>query len=608
MRTLHVVFAAAAIGGLGTGAARAQRPDPGSYSPAQYQVTETRSVMVTMRDGVRVSVDLYRPTAAGPHGGILYITPYDNAGIAARARWFAQRGFVVVAVDSRGRFDSEGDWDPFTPNHKTDGYDLVEWIARQPWSNGRVGMIGGSYSGWTQWWTASQAPPALKAIAPQVAPPDQLENIPYQNGIMLGAFVDWAAWMSGRTGQVVDSGPYGGFTNTRARDLWHTPYLTLNEARGLAFAPWWETWIRANLSSHPYWKGIAYQGAGNYARMTVPALNMTGWFDADFPGSPMNYLGMKAHGASAEGRRPKLMIGPWSHGLNERVVGGIDYGPDAVIDLDGYIARWYDYHLKGIDNGVVNDPPVWVFVMGPNRWYAEKDWPLPATKWTPYYLTSGGRANSLKGDGLLTTTQPKAAGLDTYVYDPDRPTESTYGSHGHIPGAVDARLGSIGDEVLVYQTPVLAEATEVTGPIEATLFAATSARDTDWMLRLVDVHPNGYAALLGEGIIRARNRDPAAGGQFNPAQLSTIEPNRVYEYRIKFWRVTGNVFAKGHRIRLEISSSYYPFYLRNLNSGADNAGLVTESVVATQRIHHGATYPSRIVLPVIPARAGPGGR
>ena len=583
----------------------AQRPDAGNYSPANYEVQETRSVMVTMRDGVRVSVDLYRPVAPGPQAGILYITPYDNTGIKARARWFAQRGYAVIAADSRGRYDSEGDWDPFTPHHKTDGYDLVEWIAKQPWSNGRVGMIGGSYSGWTQWWTASQVPPALKAIAPQVAPPDQFENIPYQNGIMLGPFVDWAAWMSGRTAQVVDTGAYGGYTTTRARDLRHTPYLTLNQARGLAFAPWWETWIKSNLSTDPYWKGIAYQGAEHYARMTVPALNMTGWFDADFPGSPMNYLGMKAHSPSAEGRRPKLMIGPWYHGLNERVVGGIDYGPEALIDLDGYITRWFDYYLKQIDNGVVNDPSVWVFVMGPNKWYAEKDWPLPQTRWTSYYLTSGGRANSIEGNGALTTTPPKGDRLDTYVYDPERPTPSTYGTHGHIPGAVDARPGAVGDEVLVYQTPLLTEDVEVTGPIEATLFAATSAKDTDWMLRLVDVHPSGYAALLGEGIIRARNRDPAKGGEFNGAQLSTIEPNRVYEYRIKFWRTTGNVFAKGHRIRLEVSSSYYPFYLRNLNSGADNAGLATESVVATQQVHHGASYPSRIVLPVIPTRVHP---
>ncbi|MBM4188859.1 MAG: CocE/NonD family hydrolase [Gemmatimonadetes bacterium] len=590
---------------LGPAATAAQRPDAGSYSPARYQVVEARSIMVPMRDGVRISVDLYRPDAPGRHAGILSITPYDNNSLKTRARWFAARGYVVAAVDSRGRYDSEGHWDPFTPNHKTDGYDLVEWMAKQSWSNARIGMIGGSYGGWTQWWTASQAPPSLKAIAPQVAPPDQLENIPYQNGIMLGPFVDWAAWMSGRTGQIVDTGAYGGYTVTRARDLWHTPYLTLNEARGPAFAPWWETWIRANVSTHPYWQAIAYQGPERYAKMTVPALNLTGWFDADFPGSPMNYLGMKAHAGSPEGRRPKLIIGPWYHGLNERVVGGIDYGPDAVIDLDGYITRWFDHYLKEIDNGVVDDPPVWVFVMGPNRWYPERDWPLPQTRWTPYYLTSGGRANSLEGDGLLTTVPPPSDRSDGYTYDPDRPTRSPYGTHGHIPGVVDTRLGARGDEVLVYQTPPLTEDVEVTGPIEARLFAATSARDTDWMLRLVDVSPDGFSALLGEGVMRARHRDPAAGGQFNPAQLSTIEPGRVYEYRIKFWRVTGNVFSRGHRIRLEISSSYYPFYLRNLNSDSDNAGLATKPVVATQRVHHGRAYPSQIVLPVIPSRANP---
>ena len=339
--------------------------------------------------------------------------------------------------------------------------------------------------------------------------------------------------------------------------------------------------------------------------MAVPALNMTGWFDADFPGSPMNYTGMKEYGATPEARRPSLIIGPWPHGLNSRISAGIDYGPDAVIDLDGYITRWFDHFLKGVDNGVLNDPPVYVFVMGPNRWYAEDDWPLPQTRWTQYYLAGGGHANSLKGDGVLTATPRSQEGFDTYLYDPARPTPSPYGDHGHIPGAVDARLPAITDDVLVYQTPVLTEEVEVTGPIEAKLYAATSAGDTDWMIRLIDVYPDGFAALLGEGVMRARNRDPANDGGFTAERLSTIEPNEIYEYTIKFWRVTGNVFQAGHRIRVEISSSYYPFYLRNLNASADNAGLVAEAeaVVATQRIYHGGRYSSHLVLPVIPPRA-----
>ena len=293
-RSCRLALLPAACGLLLLGApapqAQAQAPAPGDYSQATHAVEETRGQLVRMRDGVRISVDIYRPKAEGPHASILSITPYDNNGPRETARWYATRGYVVVLADSRGRFDSEGDWDPFTPHHKTDGYDLVTWMAAQEWSNGAVGMIGGSYGGWTQWWTASEVPPALKAIAPQVAPPDQLYNIPYQNGILHGVFLDWAAWMSGRTGQLVDnSGAYGGgFSNSRSTDLLHTPYIDINRARGLVDAPWFEHWINSNLSTSDYWQQISYQGEENYRRMTVPSLNMTGWFDADYPGSPMN--------------------------------------------------------------------------------------------------------------------------------------------------------------------------------------------------------------------------------------------------------------------------------------------------------------------------------
>ena len=421
---------------------------------------------------------------------------------------------------------------------------------------------------------------------------------------MLGPFVDWVSWMSGRTAQIVDEGDYGGFTNTRWEDLLHTPYLTLNEARSMRNGEWWKSWINAYVSTDPYWDGMEYQSPESWGRMTVPALNLTGWFDADFPGSPINYLGMKSYGATPEARRPSLIIGPWFHGLNDRVVAGIDYGPEAQIDLDGYITRWFDHFLKGIDNGVTDDPPVYVFVMGPNRWYAEEDWPLPQTVWTDLYLSGGGQANSSRGDGVLSWEPPATGNSDTYTYDPNDPTPSPYRDHGHIPGAVDASESALRDDVLVYQTQVLTEPLEVTGPIEATLYASTSARDTDWMVRLVDVGPDGSAMLLAEGVMRARHRDPDNEGRFNSTRLSEIEPDEVYHYTLGFWRVTGNVFDVGHRIRVEISSSYYPYYLRNLNSGADNIGLVSESetVVAIQKIYHGGRYMSRVTLPVIRSR------
>jgi putative CocE/NonD family hydrolase len=240
--------------------------------------------------------------------------------------------------------------------------------------------------------------------------------------------------------------------------------------------------------------------------------------------------------------------------------------------------------------------------MGENRWHAEKDWPLRDTRWTKFYLHGKGKANSLKGDGMLDRDAPGDDPADTYTYDPTKPTLSPPSSNGHLDGPLDTDKPAGGPEVLVYVTPPLTEDVEVTGPVTAKLFAATSARDTDWMVRLVDVHPDGRAALLCDGVIRARCRDPKKAGAFVPDRLSTIEPDRVYEYTIDFWRATANRFGKGHRIRVEISSSYFPYYLCNPNTGADNIGLETKTVVARQKVYHNAEYPSHVVLPVVSRR------
>lgn len=593
------------------GSAAAQAPSPKSYSPPQYSVQQSRGHWVPMRDGVRLSVDIYRPATPGRYASLLSITPYDNnAGWKERAKWFAQRGYAVVLADTRGRYDSEGRWDPFSGKQKTDGYDLVEWIAKQPWSNASVGMYGPSYMGWETWWTATQAPPSLKAIVPEVAPPDAFRNAPYQNGVLVSWIFDWAANMAGRTGQVVAQGPKGGFANTRAKDLDHTPYVDVNRNRGVMDAPWFETWIRENLATSAYWSAISYQTRESYAKVNVPSLAVSGWFDGNHPGTPMNYLAMKELGATPEARRPRFVIGPWYHWpVATRTFGGIDYGAAAVIDWDGYVTRFFDHYLKGIDNGVERDPPVHVFVMGPNEWRAEQDWPLPQTQFTKYYLHSDGMANSIKGDGRLSATSPVGEEpADRYVYDPATPTLDPFfgsvDSRGDIDGALDTRLSAINDDVLVYTTPPLAEDIEVTGPITAKLYASTSALDTDWMMRLVDVRPDGSTAFLTDGVLRARSRDPDLQGRFTADKLTAITPGQVYEYTLEFWRGTANVFAKGHRIRVEVSSSFFPYYLRNLNTGADNVGLVNESdaVVATQSVRHDPQYPSHIVLPVIPRR------
>ncbi|MFH1267291.1 MAG: CocE/NonD family hydrolase, partial [Planctomycetota bacterium] len=450
---------------------------------------------------------------------------------------------------------------------------------------------------------ATQTPPSLRCIVPEVAPPDQFHNGPYQNGILVCWAIDWAGMMAGRTPNVVGKGAYGGFATTRDADYMLTPYIQLDDRRNHGHTPWYDTWIRQNLASGDYWRAISYQNPADYAKVKVPSLAISGWFDANFPGTPMNYLAMKQHGGTPEARRPRLVIGPWEHIINRsQKAAGIDFGPQAIIDWDGYVCRWFDYHLKEVQNGVLDDLPVHVFVMGRNQWRAAAQWPLPETQWTKYYFHSGGKANSSAGDGLLGTEPPGDEPHDSYTYDPADPTPSPAFANGHIDGPRDVRTSAARPDVLVYTTPPLEAEVEVVGPITAKLYASTSAGDTDWMVRLVDVHADGYAAFLCEGVMRARHRDPLRDGAFNPDRLSAIEPGEVYPYTIEFWRATGNAFAKGHRIRVEISSSYFPYYLRNLNTGADNVGLQTQSVVARQTIHHDGDAPSHVVLPVIPRR------
>lgn len=580
--------------------AAGQAPDAGEYTREKFEILEFKDEKIPLRDGVELRGDIFRPQSDKKFPAILLQTPYGKTGQGARAKIFAALGYAVVNTDSRGRFESGGEWDPFSPQHKTDGYDLVDWIAKQPWCSGSVGAYGLSYMGWTQWWTATQAPPSLKAIVPEVAPPDQLLNGPYQNGILVCWMVDWAGALSGRTPHSTGPGPYGGFAVNREQ-AYQLPYIDFDKTRKYLPTSWWRKWVMQNTSEGEYWKGIAYQTPESYAKVTVPSLAITGWFDGNFPGSPANYLAMKKYGATPQARRPQMVIGPWQHIINRsQKAAGVDFGPQSMIDWDGYILRWFDFHLKGVENGIMEEPPVHIFVMGRNQWRSAADWPLPETQFTKFYFHSGGKANSTSGDGLLSRAAPGDLPPDQYVYDPNDPTPSAGFENGHIDGPRDISQSAGRQDVLVYDTPELTEDLELIGPITAKLYAASSAQDTDWMVRLSDVQPDGSAMFLGEGVMRARFRDPEKGGAFNPAKLSKIEPGQAYEYTIEFWRPTGNLFARGHRIRIEISSSYFPYYLRNPNSAEDNIGLVKEFKTANQTVYHDAKHPSHIVLPLIP--------
>ncbi len=538
---------------------------------------------VPMRDGITLSADVYRPIAAGAgsrYPAILMRTPYLKADTRTieTGRYFAERGYAYVAMDVRGRGDSDGVFEPYF-NDGVDGYDAIEWCAAQAWCDGNVGTIGGSYPGRIQWLAALQQPPHLRTMIVLVTPSDPFVETP--TGLPGPQHLCWMHFTSGRVNQPMEAVDW-------ARIYDHLPLLTMDEQVGRRVPRWREEIAHAHLDD--YWRRICYQD--RFDRVTVPVLHISGWYDDEQIGTPMNYIGMTQHGATPEARASqRLLMGPWGHRVNtERQMGEVDFGPEALIDLRGEQLRWFDRHLKGKTEEA--QAPVRIFVMGENTWRDEQEWPLARTRSTPYYLHSAGQANSRFGDGMLSATAPADEPSDGYRYDPARAVPFiTEPTSSQIGGPDDYAAIQRRDDVLVYVSEQLAQDMEVTGSIRVELYAASSAPDTDFMAMLLDVHPSGFAQRLCDGMVRARFRD----GMDRP---SPIEPGRIYHYRIDCWN-TSQLFRAGHRIGLQISSSAFPKFDRNLNSGAP-LGMTSEMVVAEQRIYHDADHPSAIVLPIIP--------
>lgn len=556
-------------------------------SPRTPESTAIEHGLLTpMRDGVLLAMDLIRPRAEGAYPVVLVRTPYDKT--LNREPFYvelAERGYVVAIQDCRGRFNSDGTFFPYKNEH-ADGYDTVEWIAGQPWCDGNVGMAGVSYVGQTQWYAAAEAPPHLRCIVPESSPPDAWDNEPVVNGCFLLPTSEWMVNMGRRSWQTPP--PFAWFD--AVRDYFHALPLSSIPQAAHAPSPWWDEMMR-----HPtwdaFWQGCSYQHA--WAEMDVPALNHTGWWDMNFPGGPSNFAGMRRHAKTERARDGQwLIIGPWWHHTNEdRVLNGIDFGPGALINLDHYRVRFYDHYLKGLANGIERDPRVWVFVLGANEWWSGNDWPLPAAVETPFYFHSRGRANSLKGDGSLSPEPPTDEPADAYAYDPMDPIGMLWRL---TDGPVDDRIPSTRDDMLCYTSDVLTEPLTVVGPVRCVLYAASSALDTDWHARLVDVHPNGEARFLCHGMLRARYRD----SRTQPALLTPDEVTR-FEFGMD---AAGVRFLPGHRIRVEVTSAWWPEYDRNLNSGADNPFTDDRVVVAHNRVLHDAAHPSRVVLPVVAQR------
>ena len=582
--------------------ARSSRPlqhfDETTLSKPTHRVRIENDVRVPMRDGITVSVDIYRPDASGRFPSILIRTPYNNNTdqAVAQGKWFAERGYVMIQADVRGKFDSAGDFYPFK-NEPDDGFDTDEWIAKQPWFDGKLGTMGGSYVGFTQWSQAIRGSKYLTAMAATVTTPDTYGNWFYTNGALNYAFaLSWGAVsIDGRVAQF-----------TGAYD-WPSVYRTLPIANAPAAAghraPHYRDWV-AHPRRDALWSALSHED--KYDTIGVPILTVEGWYDIFLRGALQDHVAVGGKAKNDTARRGKrLLIGPWVHSTGRRNntpagqaadPNAVDFGAAADVDLQRVYLRWFDYWLKGIDNGVLNDPPVRIFVMGENYWRDEHEWPLARTQYTNYYLASGGRANSLLGDGTLSAKRRSGAESDSYVYDPENPVPTLGGNlccAQQVPsGPWDQRAAERRDDVLVFTSEPLTAPVEVTGPITMTLFASSNARDTDWTAKLVDVGPDGFARNVQDGIVRARYREASA------TTASPIEPGRVYEYTIDMW-ATSNTFLPGHRIRLEVSSSNFPRFDRNLNTGEDQA-TGTRMQKATQTIYHSERYPSHVVLPVIP--------
>lgn len=561
----------------GPGGARAQGAPP-------YRVRMEMDVRIPMPDGVTLSADVYRPDAPGRFPVILVRTPYDNgtAASVARGKFWASRGYAYVVQDVRGRGDSDGTFYPLV-TEAVDGDATVTWCGTQPWSSGKVGTFGGSYLGWTQAYLATIPNPHLAAMILVVTPPDPWRNFPVQFGAYSIATPSWLALLSGHTLQdLSELDLQGAFRHLPIRDA----DLVLGRRM-----PAWRDWL-----DHPtlddYWRRQAYQE--KLLATKVPILHVSGWYDDVLVGTLENFVNLTTRATDlAERERQWMLIGPWPHAVNSTSrLAGIDFGPDAVIDFDGVQRRFFDRWLKGIENGQERDPRVRLFVMGANEWRDEREWPLARARQVSWYLHSGGRANSLVGDGTLSTTAPGEERPDRYDYDPTDPAPFLgVETFSQVGTAEDYRPVERRDDVLVYSSAPFEEPLTVCGPVRARLFAASSARDTDWIVRLVDVHPGGYAQRINDGIVRARYRRG-----FERAELLT--PGRVEEYEVDLWG-TCLVLQPGHRLRVEVTSSALPKFDRNLNTGGP-IGSESTGVIAHQTIHHDRLRPSALILPMIP--------
>ena len=555
-----------------------------------------RDMQCVARDGVVFRGDVYHAAGSDPQPVLICRTPYDKLGARYQetAIELAQGGYTVVVQDTRGRYASHGEylW-MWRDKHETldmeDGYDTAEWAAKLPWADGRVGTWGHSNASWTTWMMLGTAPPSLKAA---LASGMSMSMLDVTFGICeTGRRLEWTYMMAadvrrreGRTdGPTTPEEATTQWNNVeRSKYIWWVPFADIPEKVFAGLNDQFQTYLRdQNVDS------MRFDEA--HPAVNVPVFQVTGWWDR-LIGTIDNYEGLINDGVEELRPQHRLVVGPWGHDSTTytRDVGPIDYGPDAERSYAQMILRWYDATLKGIENGLTAEKPVQLFILNRNEWIGADAWPLPETQFTPMYLHSGGDANTVNGDGSLSFNTPEEETSDEFTYDPRDPVMSLMNLNSQA-APVDQSPHDHREDILVYQTPPLEEEIEVVGPLRLKLWATTDGPETDWTAKLAIVHEDGLCINLTYGIMRSTYRQG-----FNVKAENT--PGTAYEYDIKLNPV-GCLFKPGQRIRLYVSSSDFPNFDRNHNTGNDYWS-DTEFRVANQTIFHNAEMPSHLVLPI----------
>lgn len=613
-----VVSAGPAIDDFATKQSLVERQEKNQANGVDVRVE--KNVYITMRDGVELATDIYFPAFIQERMPVILIrTPYGKSEVqsVSSAMMFAHNGHAVAVQDVRGRFDSEGSYGVMQGDAE-DGYDTVDWLAARQWSNGNVGTYGCSYRGAVQLYQTNLRNPHLKTMIPQAAPGGGLGfaggKVRYLGVRSGGAFMLANTfsffWHSGskihykappgtpkKIREYFDAAPKLPKIDLR-EVLWSLPLSRLPDRFGAPPTDWNDVLVREH--DDPWWNSVRY--LDDDVLPDVPTLSINSWYDPNIEHTLYRFNLFRKNAVSEEAKNNQfLIISPTQHCQSEKateqtLVGERDMG-DARLDYSKIYLKWFDYWLKGISSDVLQMPRVQYFLMGKNEWRDADDWPLSNTRFKKFFLNSEGTANSRFGSGTLSTTPPgPKLVVDRYTYDPATPVPSLVGpsgSHGggSMAGPVDNRVVEMRHDVLVYTSEPLKSAIEITGPVRIELFVSSSAPDTDFTAKLLDVYPDGRAFNLTEGILRARYRD-------GHSKVVWMEADKIHSLSFDL-RPTSNMFLRGHKIRLEVSSSNFPQYDRNLNSGGNNYDEVAWKT-ADNAVYHSSDYPSGVVLPVIP--------